>query len=307
MVQGPGERGQLQDVAARETHSIYRLAQRWTGELLNAGRSRLTIRMYESVVNSFHGWLSSVGIYFLDVTRQDAQQWLTELRMSGKKEVTIRGYLVVMRGLYRWLCANDYIAKDPFTCIISVRVPRKIPETMTVKEVDRMAKACRTPRELAIVETLYSTGCRRAELLGMRLQDLDFDQGRVKVTGKGNKDRYCYLSRRAIHALKKWLNVRSQMDALKRHPTELLFIGNMGPMHACWLGLMIHKIRARAKITKRVTPHGFRHSHATHLRDAGANIEDIADVLGHEDMRTSQIYAKTSTVKIRQTWVKLPR
>src|SRR5687767_5277684 len=132
MDQGPGGQGKLEDVVAQETHSIYRLAQRWTGELLNAGRSRLTIRMYDCAIKSFHGWLSSVGIHFLSVTRADAQQWLTELRMGGRKEVTIRTYLVVLRGLYRWLCATDHIQKDPFVCIMSIRVPRKIPETMTV-------------------------------------------------------------------------------------------------------------------------------------------------------------------------------
>lgn len=305
MEAGPGD-GVYTDVG-RQSVTLDRLGQKWTGELLNAHRSRLTAKQYLYALDYFSRWLDSLSIHFLSVTRADVQQWLTEERMAGHEPVTIRNRFGVVRAFYSWLTALDYITKDPCLSIIQIKVPRKIPETMTVKEVDRMAKACETCRELAIVETLYSTAARRAGLLGIRLQDLDFERGQVKITGKGGKELYCYLSPRAIRAIKRWITVRAQYPCLTRKPTDRLFISRKGPLGPTQLTGIIHAIRSRAGLNKRVTPHTWRHSAATHYRDQGATIEDIADVLGHANIQNTLIYAKTSTAKIRRTWERLPR
>lgn len=276
-------------------------------ELINAGRSRLTGRQYLYALGYFEGWLKAVGIDFQSVTREDIQQWLSEETLAGHEAATRRNRFAVVKSWYAWLTALDYVKKDPCLAILPIKVQRKLPVTLGTSEVDLLVKHCETARERAIIEALYSTLARRAGFLLIKLLDLDFAQGQVKITGKGGKEHYHQLTPRAIRAIQKWMKKRERYPCLKRTPTDYLWIGRNGPLKFTQLGGIIHAIRSRAGLNRKVTPHTFRHTGATLMKDKGVPLEDIQEVLDHANIQTTQIYAKTSTAHMKKAWNKLPR
>lgn len=302
MDQGPGV-----PPVQGSAESVERLGFRWIAELLNHGRTSQTGTAYAYALKSFGVWLNSYGIAPLNVTREDIEQWLSDQRLGKIDPATIRNRLGVARGLYTWLTARDYIPKNPFLGILRFKVPRRIPNFMSVPEVDQMAKGCASRRDSAIIETLYSTAARREGLLGIRLRDLNFEQGQVKITGKGGKEHFHQLTPRAIRAIKSWMSVRAKYPCLKRAPTDVLFISRRGPLSKTQLAGIVHAIASRAGMNRRITPHAFRHSHATHLKDRGVPLEEIQKVLDHANIQTTQIYDHTSTETMRDAWKRLPR
>lgn len=282
------------------------LAFRWTNELLNHGRSPLTAKCYGGALSRFGKWLDGYRIEFKSVTREDAEQWLGDLRISGLKPSSIRSQFTIVREFYRWLVALDYIPKDPFGALKGIKVPVTLQQVFSVSDIDRMAKACESARELALVETLYSTGVRRAGLLGMRLGDLDLDGGRAKVRLKGGSESYVLLNAKAVAALQNWLRVRQEYVCLKRAPTDLLWLGRNGPISNTQLAGIIHGIASRAGFSG-ATPHAFRRTFATALSDNDVKIEDIKELMGHKHIAATQLYIRYSTARIREAWKKLPR
>lgn len=293
--------------AGESALTISALGHRWIAELLNHGRSPMTAKGYTYALRYFERWIIAVGIKPLELTREDVEQWLGEMRLGKFDPSTIRNRLMVVKELYRWLTALDYVRKDPFTYILAVKVPQKMPEVMTPNEIDVFVKACETKRETAIIETTYSTAGRRAGILGIRIPHLDFEAGQVKIVGKGGKELFCQLTPRAIRAIKAWLVVRAKYPCLQRQPTDILFIGRNGPLKSTQLAGIIHAIASRAGLNRRITPHTFRRSHATHLKDRDIPVEDIQQVLGHAKIQTTQLYVRASTKHLKRAWKALPR
>lgn len=300
--QGSGVQSTYNSVKVVET-----LGGAWIAELLNHGRTAQTGVAYGYALKCLAVWMASYGIAALALTRQDVEQWLSDQRIGKIDPLTIRNRLGIARGFYTWLTARDHIAKNPFLGILKFKVPRRIPNFMSVPEVDQMAKGCADKRDLAIIETAYSTAALRAGLMGIRIRDLNFEQGQVKIVGKGGKEHFHQLTPRAIRAIKAWMKVRAKYPCLTRNPTDLLFIGRNGPLKPTQFAGIIHAIASRAGMNRRITPHAFRHSHATHLKDRGVPLEEIQRVLDHANIQTTQIYDHTSTESMKDAWKRLPR
>lgn len=283
------------------------LAFRFTAELLNHGRTDQTAKAYRYSLKAFDDWLKAHEIQALTVTYQDIEQWLADERMRGDDPYTIRNRLQVVRGFYRWLTARGFIQKDPCLYIHKYKVPKRIPNFCTVREVDRMAKACESARERCVVEILYATGMRRGALLALRVQDIDLVDGIVKIVTKGGKGQVLKLGPRSIKAIHYWLKERAAIPSVQRTKTDRLIVGRKGAMSRTQLGVMVHAIAARAGISHKVTPHALRHGFATALMDRNVPLEDVSEMLGHENLQTTMIYRHTSTARLKEAWRKLPR
>lgn len=303
MERGSGGEAETSQVADR---AFERLSFRFTCELENHGRSATTAKVYGYTLGKFHRWTEGCGIKFLALTREDAEQWLGELRTSKQKRASIRTTFTVVRKWYRWMVALGIVERDPFAAMSGIKVPETLQPVLDIPQVERFVKACETLRETAMVETLYSSGVRRAAFLGMRLPDLNLGAGLVKVRTKGGREMYGLLSSKSIAAITAWLPLRDAYPCLKRAPTDLLWIGRNGPVSPTQLAGILQAIASRAGLG-RVTPHVFRRTFATALTDQGVDIGEVSKLMGHDHIASTQCYTKYSTARLLDAWRKLPR
>lgn len=194
----------------------------------------------------------------------------------------------VLNSFYKWMAREDLIVKSPMEKIDPIKCDKKVREPLTALELEQMRNASESAREKALLELLYSTGCRVSELIALNRKDIDFNMGRVKVFGKGKKERYCFINARAQLAIKKYMFTR--LD-----DSEALFVAGKKPYSRLGKGTIekeIGSIGERAGINRSVYPHLIRHTTATHMLNHGANLAEVQMVLGHESPATTQIYAK---------------
>ena len=194
----------------------------------------------------------------------------------------------VLNSFYKWMAREDLIVKSPMEKIDPIKCDKKIREPLTAIELEQMRNEANTVREKALLEILYSTGCRVSELIALNRKDIDFHGGRVKVFGKGKKERYCFINARAQLSVKKYLF--SRLDS-----SEALFVAGKQPYNRLGKGTIekeIGEIGKRAEINRNVFPHLIRHTTATHMLNHGASLAEVQMVLGHESPATTQIYAK---------------
>lgn len=224
-----------------------------------------------------------------DVTANDIRLYLISYehtRNVGKSAMDDKRR--VLNSLYKWMAREDIIVKSPMEKIDPIKCDKMVREPLTAIELEQMRNACETIREKALFEILYSTGCRVSELIGLNRNDLDFNVGRVKVFGKGRKERYCFINAKAQLAIKKYLFSRTDN-------TDALFVADKQPYKRLGKGTIekeIGNIGTRAGINRSVYPHLIRHTTATHMLNHGASLAEVQMLLGHESPTTTQIYAK---------------
>jgi site-specific recombinase XerD len=278
--------------------------ERWMARLLNHGRTPETARTWRYILGYWGAWTSSVGISIEAATSGDVEQWIAEMRAGKLSGGTIRCRVSVVRNFYKWLAREGLMEKNPMEGLDPIKVGRPLPKVMTVEEVRRYFAAAVTTRERAIVEFIYATGCRRSELLGVRLHDLNLVAGEVRLHGKGNKDRIGLLTPSAIEALRRWMDSRAELASKWTFPDDgFLFVSRQGPLKKSRLERIVKEIAVRAEMPY-VHAHRLRHSFATHLLNGGADLMAVKELLGHESVATTQIYVHVAMDRLRAVYKK---
>lgn len=201
-----------------------------------------------------------------------------------------------LRGFFDYLLFEKYREDNPMEWIESPRIGRKLPDTLSVADIDRIIGAIdrskpEGERNRAILETLYGCGLRVSELLDLRLSDLFFAEGFIKVTGKGNKQRLVPIGTHNIRCLEGYLTAIRTQWAPKKGFEDLVFLNRNGRrLSRAMIFAVVRDLTARAGIEKNVSPHTFRHSFASHLLQNGADIRAIQQMLGHESITTTEVY-----------------
>lgn len=233
-----------------------------------------------------------------EVTTYDLRFYLSYRRKQGGiSNRTLDGMRRCYSSFFRWLVAEGMIGKNPCAALAQIKYRKTVKKPYSAIELERIRKACETPRDLALVEVLYSTGCRVSELSRMDIDDVDFEKLECKVLGKGNKERMVYLSPVAAMHLQEYLEQ-------KKGGSECLFVGR-GNRRIGKNGIeaLLKRIGQRAGV-ENVHPHRFRRTLATNLLDRGMNIQDVATILGHSDLKTTQIYCYISQSIVRSAYNK---
>ena len=201
-----------------------------------------------------------------------------------------------LRGFFGFLVFEDYRKQNPLDLIESPRVGRKLPDTLSTEEIDQLIAAidlskAEGERNRAILETLYGCGLRVTEAISLKLSDLFFEEGFIKVTGKGDKQRFVPIAESTQKYIDLYRNhIRSHLDIQKGHE-DTLFLNRRGKkLTRAMIFTIIRRLAEEAGIQKRVSPHTFRHSFATHLLENGADLRAIQQMLGHESITTTEIY-----------------
>lgn len=239
----------------------------------------------------------STGSKLADLTRArpaDMAIYLKLLVNGGRKPSTIARKISSLRRFYAYLCSQKTIASNPTSGLSAPKIARYHPSHLTVDEVGRVIDSIdinkrNGKRNRALIELLYGCGLRISELSHLKLTDIEFEAGFVRVLGKGNKQRLVPLGDCARAAVEVWLT--EAPNILNGVGVELLFSSRQGrPLSRVGIWKIVKKLALQAGITKTVTPHTFRHSFATHLIDGGADLRVVQEMLGHADISTTQIY-----------------
>lgn len=240
-----------------------------------------------------------------NVLEQHVSSFLAYLYDRGAKKTTQARILSGMRSFFNYLLLNDRIESLPTEFIDSPKPGRKLPDVLSVGEIGAILDAIdlSTPfghRNRAIIETLYSCGLRVSELVSLRLADLFFDDGFLRVVGKGDKQRLVPVSAEAVRLITLYIEQRRTLPVDAKH-ADILFLNNKGrKLSRIMVFYIIRDAVAKAGITKNVSPHTFRHSFATHLLEGGADIRQVQELLGHESILTTEIYTHLDNENLRQ-------
>ncbi len=212
-----------------------------------------------------------------------------------------------IRAFFKFLLIDGEINKNPASLIESPKTGLKLPEVLSVAEIDSIVDSIDLSRpeghrNKAIIETLYGCGLRVSELVNMRLTDIHYSEGYVSVTGKGNKQRFVPVGNKALKEIDIYRQYREKLPVI--HDQNILFLNRRGRrLTRAMIFTIIKNLAARAGIRKRISPHTFRHSFATHLVEAGADLRAVQEMLGHESILTTEIYTHIDRSFLRDTLI----
>jgi len=286
--------------------NIDRLVKSYTDYLAgDRGFSSNTINAYEGDINQFIRYITSRKKRITRVDELDITQFIKHISNPGLASTTLSRKLSSLKSFFRFLIEEDKIKEDPTTVLESPQIIRKLPSFLEIKEIVEILKQpdLSTPlgiRDRAALELLYACGLRISELLDLKIENIDFDEKFLICYGKGGKERVIPIGQYAINYLTLYLTkVRGKLD--KGKSDGVLFLSNRGKrMSRMGFWKRFKGYCNRMGLEKKVTPHTFRHSFATHLLEGGADLRVVQTLLGHNDISTTQIYTHITKDYLRK-------
>jgi len=264
-----------------------------------------TIRNYLGDLSEFSGFLAGE-----DVTQVDylsVRKFLGLLRSKKISKRSVARKLSSLRTFFRFLARDGYMKKNPVADISAPKLDKKLPIFLDEKSALKLVTApegetFQGSRDRAVLETLYSTGIRVGELVGIDIIDVDFISGVVKVLGKGRRERLAPIGEKAVGAIREYLEYRKSR---KNADGKALFLNKSGKRLADRsVRRAVDKYIKKTSIKERVSPHTLRHSFATHLLNRGADLRSVQELLGHKNLSTTQIYTHVTTERLKSVYDK---
>ena len=269
------------------------------------GLAKNTMLSYRQDLGYYTDFLGESHVDTLSkITKNDITNFMFQQKDKGLSPNSISRRLAAIRMFHRFLVRERISKADPSTLIDSPKLWKKIPETLSLNEVDALlaqpdVRDQQGLRDRAILETFYATGMRVSEVVNLKLANVNLDIGFLRCVGKGNKERVIPLGKKAIHYINRYLElVRPKL--LKKGDSEILFLSRLGKKisrQSLWK--LIKRYAKGARIKKPMKPHILRHSFATHLLERGADLRSVQEMLGHSDISTTQIYTHINKERLR--------
>ena len=224
---------------------------------------------------------------------KDFLEWINELGLNARSQARI---ISGLKAFFKYLLLEDIIDSDPSSLLESPKLGRKLPEVLSIEEIDQIISAIdlsqpEGQRNKAIIETLYSCGLRVSELINLKISNLYFDDGFIRVVGKGDKERLVPIGQKAIKEIRYYFQDRNLQSNIDKASENIVFLNRRGKqLTRVMIFTIIKRLAEKAEISKNISPHTFRHSFATHLIDGGADLRAVQEMLGHESIITTEIY-----------------
>ncbi len=261
------------------------------------GNSDLTVDRYNLLLKRF---VTDIGKPVDEITTRDIRGFLMrEKTERGNSRNTIATKVATIKSFFKWLELEEHIAKDPTKKIEKPKEDKTDPKFLSHEEIEMMRETAKKPIDRALVDVLYSSGVRVSEAVGLDWDDVDFQNRTLKVTGKGGKTRTTLLSTKAVMLLERYRETRDDNDS---HVFRSQYKQRMSKDS---IERRIGNIGKKAGIRKKITPHMFRHSFGTHLLEAGMKIDEVQQLLGHQEISTTQIYARTNKADVMHSYRKI--
>ena len=265
-----------------------------------------TIRNYKKDLELFSVFLKENKINYSEIDYSHIRLYLNNLYEKKYESKTINRMLSSLRSFFKYLKKEKLIKTNPMELITNNKVSKKIPNYLHYYEFEKLLNvpddSALGLRDKVILETLYSTGIRVSELVNIKADDIYLEDGLIKVMGKGRKERFVIFGNRLRETLKFYLQTRSNL--ITTESDTLLLNKNGKPLTDRGVRLIIEKIAKKTDIQKPISPHTLRHTFATHMLDAGADLKIVQELLGHESIGSTGIYTHVSNEKLRDEYRK---
>ena len=287
----------------------------WDSELKNyLYYIKLEKKLSDNTVEAYLRDLRQMAEYLLQefsirkpekVSPEHIEAFLAHLYDQGAEKSTQARVLSGIKSFFNYLLINDRIETLPTEFIDAPKIGRKLPDVLSVEEIGKLLDAIDLSqrfghRNKAMIETLYSCGLRVSELITLRISDLFFQDGFIRVIGKGDKQRLVPISDSAIRLIQLYLDQRNHLPVNEKY-ADTLFLNNQGKgLTRVMVFHIVRELAAKAGIDKKLSPHTFRHSFATHLLEGGASIRQVQGRLGHESILTTEIYTHLDRETLRE-------
>ena len=242
-----------------------------------------------------------------DVTYHDLKDFITWFGTDNQNPRTQSRTISGIRAFFRYLLIEGEIEENPVSLIESPKIGLKLPEVLSIAEIDSLISAIDLSkpeghRNKAIIETLYGCGLRVSELVNLRITDIHYGEGFVTVTGKGNKQRLVPISNKALKEIDNYKPGRDHLPVI--YDQNIMFLNRRGRrLSRAMIFTIIKDLASKAGIRKKISPHTFRHSFATHLVEGGADLRAVQEMLGHESILTTEIYTHIDRSFLRDTLI----
>lgn len=267
-----------------------------------------TLTGYTADLSEFYNFLGELSV--IKIEKDAVRRYLAHLSQNQISKRTVARRMATLRTFYKFLLREGYITKNPISSLRNPKLEKKLPMVLDEAEIDRLLLSPEDDlsgrRDKAILETLYSSGMRVSELVRLDAEKIDFIGGVCRVVGKGNKERLCPIGSKALKAIRHYLELR---DAKKKRQTKALFLNHSPNQEGTRLTdrsvrRTVDKYIAQTCRRENISPHTLRHSFATHLLNRGADLRSVQELLGHENLSTTQIYTHVSTQRLKEAYDK---
>ncbi|MDD4991651.1 MAG: site-specific tyrosine recombinase XerD [Paludibacter sp.] len=268
--------------------------------------SNNTIEAYERDLQKLAGYLSDAHILLENATTEVLRDFIIEISSLGIHPRSQARILSSIKSFYHFLIYRNILDNDPTELLESPKIGLRLPEVLSIKEIDEIVAAIdlskpEGQRNKAIIEVLYGSGLRVSELINLQLSKLYLDEGYMLVEGKGSKQRLVPLSPQSLKQIALWKIDRNLLN-IQKGSEDVLFLNRRGSkLTRDMIFKIVKDLAELAGIRKKVSPHTFRHSFATHLLENGANLRAIQQLLGHESITTTELYTHIDVHFLRQT------
>lgn len=266
-----------------------------------------TIMAYRNNIQRFIDYCKVKNINNLnDVDYKFIRNYISYLYEKKYQAKSITRMISALRSFFKYLKKEDKVDTNPLDLITSPKVEKKLPKYLTINDVEKILNAPDMSnkvgvRDAFILELLYVSGIRVSELTSIKLNDISMSEKKIKIMGKGSKERIVYYGSRCQDLLNKYLNVRKEFLRL---PNDFLILSNTGKqMSTREIRNIINRLKAKAGIDINISPHTFRHTFATHMLNEGADLRSVQELLGHENLSTTTIYTHLTNEKLRRTYL----
>jgi len=258
--------------------------------------SENSIIAYIRDVNKLRSFSENKNISEIKVTKDDIVEFINQIKQDGISARSQARIISSLKSFYKYLAIEDLIDANPVELIESPKIGLKLPDTLSLIEIDKLISAIdlsskHGERNRAILEMLYSCGLRVSELVNLNLSNVNFKNSYLKVIGKGHKERLAPIGSKALKYLMIYINEIRNHQTIEKGNEDFVFINNRGTkLSRVMIFLIIQKLKQKIGLNKKIGPHTFRHSFATHLIEGGANLRAVQEMLGHESITTTEIY-----------------
>lgn len=263
-----------------------------------------TIIAYRTNIEKFSNYIGDINIK--DIDYDSIRGYISYLYDNKYKAKSISRMISSLRSFFKYLKVNNIITNNPMTLISNPKVEKKLPKYLTINEVESILSApdMNDPvgiRDAFILELLYVSGIRVSELVNIKISDIEETDKRIKIFGKGSKERYVLYGSRCKELLNKYLSIR---NTFLKYPNDYLILSITGrKLNTREVRNIINRIKVKAGVSISISPHTFRHTFATHMLNEGADIRAVQELLGHENLSTTTIYTHLTNEKLRRTYL----